>query len=63
MTERQATQLVKEYLESGLGQREFCRRHDINRSTLRYWIDRIKDHELGKEVRFCEVVVGGDDSC
>ena len=63
MKENRGTQLVKEYQESGLGQREFCRRYGIKRSTLRYWLDRIKDYQIGDEIRFRELVVGGDEEC
>ena len=63
MIENHGTQLVKEYQESGLGQREFCRKHEIKRSTLRYWLDRTKDYQIGEEIHFCELVVGGDDPC
>lgn len=63
MIENYGTQLVKEYQESGLGQREFCRRYGIKRSTLRYWLDRTKDYQIGDEIRFCELVVGGDEEC
>lgn len=35
----------------------------IKRSTLRYWLDRIKDYQIGDEIRFRELVVGGDEEC
>ena len=63
MIENRGTQLVKEYQECGLGQREFCRRYGIKRSTLRYRLDRIKDYLIGDEIRFRELVVGGDEEC
>lgn len=53
-------ELVKTFGKSGLSQREFCNKHNIKRSTLRYWQDRIKDYKLGKEVCFCEIVVEGE---
>lgn len=63
MIENRGTQLVKEYQDSGLGQRGFCRKTGIKRSTLRYWLDRVKDYQVGDEVHFCELVVGVDDTC
>ena len=63
MIENHGTQLVKEYRDSELGQREFCRKTGVKRSTLRYWLDRVKDYQVGDEVSFCELVVGGDDQC
>lgn len=63
MIENRGTQLVKEYQDSGLGQREFCRKTGIKRSTLRYWLDRVKDYQVDDEVHFCELVVGVDDTC
>ena len=61
MKENKGTRLVKEYRDSGLGQREFCRKHGVKRSTLRYWLDRTKDYQIGEEIHFCELIVGGDD--
>ena len=63
MIENRGIQLVKEYQESGLEQREFCRRYGIKRRTLRYWLDRIKDYQIGDEIRFRELIVGGDEEC
>ena len=63
MIENRGTQLVKEYQESRLGQREFCRRYGIKRRMLRYWLDCIKDYQIGDEIRFRELIVGGDEEC
>lgn len=64
MIENRGMLLVKEYQESGLSQREFCRKVGVKRSTLRYWLDRVKDYQVGDEIHFCELVVdGGDEPC
>lgn len=63
MSENDGVLLVKRFKSSKLSQRVFCRENDINRSTLRYWIERSEDLTYGKEVRFCELVLGGDSKC
>ena len=36
MDENKGIELVKEFSKSALSQREFCSKHNIKRSTLRY---------------------------
>lgn len=60
MDENKGIELVKEFSKSALSQREFCSKHNIKRSTLRYWLDRVKDYELGRKVHFCEIVFCGE---
>lgn len=61
MDENKGKELVKIFRERGVSQRKFCNEYDIKRSTLRYWLDRVKDYELGRKVHFCEIVVGGEN--
>lgn len=56
MIENRGTQLVEEYQDSGLGQREFCRKTGIKRSTLRYWLDRVKDYQVGNGAQASAII-------
>lgn len=61
MDENKGKELVKIFRKRGVSQRKFCHEYNIKRSTLRYWLDRVKDYELGRKVHFCEIVVGGEN--
>ena len=63
MSENDGELLVKRFNNSKLSQRVFCRENDIKRSTLRCWIERSEELTYGKEVSFCELVLGGDSKC
>lgn len=63
MTEQEGVMLVERFNESNQSQRAFCRENEIKRSTLRYWIERSEELTYGKEVNFCEIVLGGDSKC
>ena len=52
---------VKEFRESGKSQRVWSAKQGIKRSTLRYWLERTEELSEGVEVRFAELVIGGDD--
>ena len=53
-------EIIKEYKESGLSQRKWCAIHDEDRNRLQYWILRFQYLELGSEIMFAEINVGGD---
>lgn len=53
---------VKAFLESGKSQRVWSAEHGIKRSTLRYWLERTEKLSEGSEVRFAQLVIGGE-SC
>lgn len=61
MNENKGKELVKIFRERGVSQREFCSKHNIKRSTLRYWLDRVKDFELGNKVGFYEITINGEN--
>ena len=63
MSENDGELLVKRFNNSKLSQRVFCRENDVKRSTLRYWIERSEELTYGKEVRFFELVLGGESKC
>lgn len=48
-----------EFKESGLSQRKWCAIHDEDRNRLQYWILRFQYLELGSEIMFAEINVGG----
>lgn len=54
---------VKEFRASGKSQRVWSREKGINRSTLRYWIERLDELSEGDEVKFAEVEIGGERIC
>lgn len=54
---------VKEFRTSGKSQRVWSRENCVNRSTLRYWIERLDELSDGNEVIFAEVKIGGDRIC
>ena len=60
MTEQEGVMLVERFNESNQSQRAFCRKNEIKRSTLRYWIERCDEIAQGKEVHFCGQVLSGD---
>ena len=63
MTEQESILLVEKFKESRLSQRTFCREEGVKRSTLRYWLNRVDEFAQGKEINFCEIVLGGDLKC
>jgi len=52
---------VKEFRKSGKSQRVWSAEQGIKRSTLRYWLKRTEELSEGTEIRFVELVIGGDD--
>ncbi len=52
--------LIKEFKESGLSQRKWCKLHGEDRNRLQYWLLRFDYLAMG-DVEFAELVVGGDD--
>lgn len=64
MSEREKwTAKVKEFRASGKSQRVWSKEKGINRSTLRYWIERSDELLDGSKVTFAEIEVGGDEKC
>lgn len=61
MDENKGKELVKIFRERGVSQRKFCHEYNIKRSTLRYWLDRVKDFELGNKVGFYEITINGEN--
>ncbi len=59
----QEKQKVEEFKSSGKSQRVWCEEQGIKRSTLRYWLERLDELSEGKEIRFAELVTGGDEPC
>lgn len=54
---------VKEFRASGKSQRVWSRENGVNRSTLRYWIERLDELSDGNRVTFAEIKIGGDEIC
>ena len=54
--------LIKEFKESGLSQRKWCKLHSEDRNRLQYWLLRFDYLSMGSDIEFTELVVGGD-SC
>ena len=48
--------LVEQFRQSGLGQREFARKHGVPLHTLLYWIRKLG--ETKQDLRFVEVLDG-----
>ncbi len=59
----QIKQMVEKFKSSGKSQRVWCKEQGIKRSTLRYWLKRLDELAEGKEIRFAELVTGGDEPC
>ena len=59
-TQNEWKKIVEKFKQSGLSQRKWCAIHDVNRNRLQYWILRVQYLELGTEVKFAELVTGGD---
>lgn len=51
--------LIKEFKQSGLSQRKWCRLHGEDRNRLQYWILRFQYLEMGTNIRFAEVITTG----
>lgn len=54
---------VKEFRASGKSQRVWSSENGVNRSTLRYWIERLDELSDGNRVTFAEIKIGGDEIC
>ena len=52
VTEQEGAVLVKNFTESNLSGRKFCRENGIKRSTLRYWIERADELATEKMYTF-----------
>ena len=57
------TVLVKDFKRSGKSQRVWSSEKGIKRSTLRYWLERIEQLEIGTEICFAELIMAGDVEC
>ena len=55
-------EVIKEFKESGLSQRKWCAIHGEDRNRLQYWILRFQYLELGTDVAFAEIVLGGGEN-
>ena len=51
--------LIKEFKQSGLSQRKWCRLHGEDRNRLQYWILRFQYLSMGSDIRFAEVITTG----
>lgn len=58
-TQEEWKKIVKEFWESGLSQRKWCRIHNEDRNRLQYWLLRFEYLSLGTDVTFAEIVTGG----
>lgn len=58
-TQEEWEKLIKEFKESGLSQRKWCKLNGEDRSRLQYWLLRFDYLSMG-EIEFAEIVVGGD---
>ena len=61
-TQEEWKEIVKEFRESGLSQRKWCRIHNEDRNRLQYWLLRFEYLSLGTDVTFAEIVTGGVSS-
>ena len=55
-------EIIKEFKESGLSQRKWCAIHGEDRNRLQYWILRFQYLDLGTDVAFVEIVIGGGEN-
>ncbi len=55
--------MVQEFKKSGKSQRVWSSEKGIKRSTLRYWLERIEQLEIGTEICFAELIMVGDVEC
>lgn len=55
--------MVQEFKESRKSQRVWSSEKGIKRSTLRYWLERIEQLEIGTEICFAELIIAGDVEC
>ena len=56
--EKKWSKVVEEFKNSGKSQRKYSEEKGIKRSSLRYWIERLEELEIGEEVVFAEITVG-----
>ena len=61
--EEKWTVLVKDFKWSEKSQRVWSSEKGIKRSTLRYWLERIEQLEIGTEICFAELIMAGDVEC
>ena len=55
-------EIIRQFRESGKSQRVWCLEHELKRSSLRYWLERLDELSDGEEVIFAEIdVTGGTD--
>ena len=52
--------LIKEFKESGLSQRKWCKLRGEDRNRLQYWLLRFDYLSMGSDIEFAELVMGGD---
>ena len=63
MTEAEKwTKRVRDFQASGKSQRVWIRENGVNRSTLRYWIERTDELSEGETVTFAEIGIVGDET-
>ena len=52
-------EIINQFRESGLSQRKWCAIHGEDRNRLQYWILGFQYLELGTDIMFAEVIMGG----
>jgi transposase-like protein len=50
-------ELVEQWQQSGLSQKQFLLEHDIKLATFGYWVKKHRQHQMG-EVGFAKVELG-----
>lgn len=59
-TQEEWRELIEKFKESGLSQRKWCKIHGEDRNRLQYWLLRFEYLSLGTDVKFAEIVPGGE---
>ena len=59
-TQEEWKEIVKEFKDSGLSQRKWCKINGEDRNRLQYWLLRFEYLSLGTDVSFAEIVTGGE---
>lgn len=60
-TQEEWKKIIKEFEQSRKSQRVWCRENGEDRNRLCYWILRFRELSEGKNIKFAEIVVGGDE--
>ena len=59
-TQEEWKEIVKEFKDSGLSQRKWCKINGEDRNRLQYWLLRFEYLSLGTDVSFAEIVTRGE---